>query len=733
MKRYRTILAIASPFIACAIQWLFWQSIQPLVWFLFYPAVFISAWIGGFWTGLVSTFIATTLAFLFFINPNYPISMIHTKTFITLSVFLTMGTLFSVLLGRLKKLNEQLSSDLRQNEISQKEEKKSLEIKYRSIMESVTDYIVVLDKDQRIQYNNHVAAGLEWEDVKGTDWLLWLEDKDRNIASDAFQLARNTGKPTECEFRAIEAYGKMTSFNAKFAPILGSSEDIVLLATNITDRKNKEHELLDSEEKYRLIMQTTTDFVVILNKEFRITYVNRIPKERRMEDVLNSEFLKWIYDEDLASVRDRLDFTLKSREISHCEYRVVTPDGSFRVYQLQISILSEKEDNLVLFSSDITDRKKAEQALGESEIKYRSIMESVGDTIVVLDKDLRIQYINRVSEGFTESDVKGSYWLDWLEPSDRSSAAYAISETIQLNKPIETEVNAIGAFEKMTTFNVKFAPISDKEQSIVLIAKDVTEKKNAEIEILRLNAELEQRVINRTKQLEEANKELEAFSYSVSHDLRSPLRAINGYTNILLEDYFPILDEEGKRVCNVISSEATRMGKLIDDLLSFSRLSRMDMQFSLINMKAMAQRVFDELIQMEKTRKIEFNLSDIPSIQGDSVLIRQVWMNLISNAIKFTSKKEKAIIEISAKELDSEIVYSVTDNGAGFDMKYADKLFGVFQRLHKESEFEGTGVGLAIIKRAVMRNGGRVRAKGEIDKGATLYFALPKKNVKWEI
>ena len=490
MKRYRTILAIASPFIACAIQWLFWQSIQPLVWFLFYPAVFISAWIGGFWTGLVSTFIATTLAFLFFINPNYPISMIHTKTFITLSVFLTMGTLFSVLLGRLKKLNEQLSSDLRQNEISQKEEEKSLEIKYRSIMESVTDYIVVLDKDQRIQYNNHVAAGLEWEDVKGTDWLLWLEDKDRNIASDAFQLARNTGKPTECEFRAIEAYGKMTSFNAKFAPILGSSEDIVLLATNITDRKNKEHEL---------------------------------------------------------------------------------------------------------------------------------------------------------------------------------------------------------------------------------------------------NAELEQRVINRTKQLEEANKELEAFSYSVSHDLRSPLRAINGYTNILLEDYFPILDEEGKRVCNVISGEAARMGKLIDDLLSFSRSSRMDMQISLINMKAMAQRVFDELIQMEKTRKIEFNLSDIPSIQGDSVLIRQVWMNLISNAIKFTSKKEKAIIEISAKELDSEIVYSVTDNGAGFDMKYADKLFGVFQRLHKESEFEGTGVGLAIIKRAVMRNGGRVRAKGEIDKGATLYFALPKKNVKWEI
>ncbi len=282
----------------------------------------------------------------------------------------------------------------------------------------------------------------------------------------------------------------------------------------------------------------------------------------------------------------------------------------------------------------------------------------------------------------------------------------------------------------MTSFNAKFAPILGSSEDIVLLATNITDRKNKEHE---LNAELEQRVINRTKQLEEANKELEAFSYSVSHDLRSPLRAINGYTNILLEDYFPILDEEGKRVCNVISSEATRMGKLIDDLLSFSRLSRMDMQFSLINMKAMAQRVFDELIQMEKTRKIEFNLSDIPSIQGDSVLIRQVWMNLISNAIKFTSKKEKAIIEISAKELDSEIVYSVTDNGAGFDMKYADKLFGVFQRLHKESEFEGTGVGLAIIKRAVMRNGGRVRAKGEIDKGATLYFALPKKNVKWEI
>jgi light-regulated signal transduction histidine kinase (bacteriophytochrome) len=227
--------------------------------------------------------------------------------------------------------------------------------------------------------------------------------------------------------------------------------------------------------------------------------------------------------------------------------------------------------------------------------------------------------------------------------------------------------------------------------------------------------------------LQAANKELEAFSYSVSHDLRAPLRAIDGYTRILVEDYESILDNEGKRVCNVISKEARRMGQLIDDLLSFSRLGRREMHSSKIDMKALAVSVFNELMKEENEERIDFRIAKLPSVQGDVSMMRQVWMNLLSNAIKFTSKKERAVIEVGSKPNKDELIYYVRDTGTGFDMEYSNKLFGVFQRLHSESEFSGTGVGLAIVQRIIRRHGGRVWAEGEVGKGASFYFALPRK------
>ncbi len=253
------------------------------------------------------------------------------------------------------------------------------------------------------------------------------------------------------------------------------------------------------------------------------------------------------------------------------------------------------------------------------------------------------------------------------------------------------------------------------------------------VEALRkLNSELEGRVAERTAQLEAANKELEAFAYSVSHDLRAPLRAITGYTNILLEDYEPSFDAEGKRVCGVISSESQRMGVLIDDLLAFSRLSRTEMHNSKIDMQKMAQTVFNEITTPESRERIDLQVGALPSIVGDASLIRQVWINLLANALKFTSKKERVVIEVESTQDGDEVIYSVRDNGAGFDMQYADKLFGVFQRLHSEREFEGTGVGLAIVHRVILRHGGRVWADGQVDNGAVFHFALPKKEEPYE-
>jgi len=233
-------------------------------------------------------------------------------------------------------------------------------------------------------------------------------------------------------------------------------------------------------------------------------------------------------------------------------------------------------------------------------------------------------------------------------------------------------------------------------------------------------AELETRVQQRTAELQIANTELEGFSYSVSHDLRAPLRAIDGYARMLDEDYASRLDDEARRLIAVVRSNARRMGQLIDDLLAFSRLGRQQAVSAPVDMTRLARQVADEL---RGERAVQ--CSPLPPVNGDNALLRQVWINLIGNALKYSAKKPDARVEIGAREEVGDNVYWVRDNGAGFDMRYAGKLFGVFQRLHRADEFEGTGVGLAIVQRVVARHNGRVWAEGTPGEGACFFFSLP--------
>ncbi len=263
-------------------------------------------------------------------------------------------------------------------------------------------------------------------------------------------------------------------------------------------------------------------------------------------------------------------------------------------------------------------------------------------------------------------------------------------------------------------------------RGFVKITRDIDLRKRLETANKILHDHLEEKVAQRTKELLIVNKELEAFSYSVSHDLRSPLRAIGGFSNMLKKKYEPIIDSDGKRIIDVIVDKARLMGLLIDDLLTFSRMARLEIMAEGINMKRIAESCVADLLLPDAPGKYTVRLLDMPECKGDASMLKQVWYNLLGNAIKYSAKKASPEIVAGATEDEDKIIYYVKDNGAGFEMKYANNLFGVFQRLHRNDEFEGTGLGLALAKRIVSKHGGEIWAESQLNEGANFYFSIPK-------
>jgi PAS domain S-box-containing protein len=426
--------------------------------------------------------------------------------------------------------------------------------------------------------------------------------------------------------------------------------------------------------------------------------------------------------------------------------------------------MHDAEGNIIKWfgsNTDFEEIKKAEEALRETNEYLENLFNYANAPIIVWNPSLIITRFNHAFEnlsGYSAEEVRGKK-IDVLFPKEQiNSSLKLIKRAVSGERweTVEIEIQRKDGELRIVLWNS--ANILDKDGKTVVatIAQghDITERKRAEQETIRLlessehsrqtllniledqkraeeevvklNAELEQRVSQRTSQLESVNKELEAFSYSVSHDLRAPLRHVNGYAELLSEQCQKELPEKGLHYLEEIIDSIRQMGVLIDDLLKFSRSGRVEMRESIIDMNRIVEEVSERLRQDNPQRNIEWSIAQLPSVRCDNAMMHLVWENLLSNAVKFTRTRKMARIEIGVREENKEFVFFVRDNGVGFDMQYAQKLFGVFQRLHSTAEFEGTGIGLANVHRIIARHGGRTWAEAEQDKGATFYFSLPK-------
>jgi PAS domain S-box-containing protein len=378
---------------------------------------------------------------------------------------------------------------------------------------------------------------------------------------------------------------------------------------------------------------------------------------------------------------------------------------------------------------DITERKKAELVSN----RLAAIVESSDDAIIGKDLHSIITSWNRGAEkvfGYTASEMVGTSIMR-LIPADRQDEEEHILKKIRRGESLERfETHWQTKDGRLINISVTISPIKDATGKVIgvsKVARDISDLKAVEKKIRQLNAELEQRVVERTKQLQAANKELESFSYSVSHDLRSPLRHVMAFVEMLRQDAGPSLSEQSLGHLGMISKSAKQMGDLIDDLLALSHIGQAEMQKKEVELDQLVQEVVGDFQAETKKRNVTWELHPLPAVRADRALLRQALVNLISNAVKFTSTRAEPKIEIGcAPSGDGERVICIRDNGVGFDPHYAGKLFGVFQRLHNREDFEGTGIGLANVQRIIDRHGGRTWAEGVVDGGASFYFSIPR-------
>ena len=495
---------------------------------------------------------------------------------------------------------------------------------------------------------------------------------------------------------------------------------------------------LVSDERFRVMVEQVKDYAIfMLGPQGHILTWNlgaELLKGYRAEEIIGRHFSIFYPKEDIrAGVPQReLEIAGSSGSMDAMGWRL-RKDGSRFWASITITALHDAEGNLTGFSKitrDNTERRDTEEALLKSRTMFERLFEAAPDAVVVVDGTGLIRRVNQQAEvlfGYMREELIG-HRIEQLIP-ERYHKRHRQHRRTYFSDPRARKMgiglNLFGRNQdgREIPVDIMLTPIESNEGTWAVAAiRDITRQKQNEVKIAELNSALK----NQVEQLALSNRELEAFSYSVSHDLRAPLRHVIGFVDLLNAKDTSALDEKSRHYLQVISEAAQRMGNLIDDLLSFSRMGRAEMMKTTVNFDLVVNEIVKELAEEAKDREIEWSIAHLPAVLGDAAMLRQVMVNLISNALKFTRPRSLARISIGAVDEETETRFYVRDNGVGFDEAYMNKLFGLFQRLHSMEEFEGTGVGLAIVQRIVMRHGGKVWAEGAVDGGATFWFSLPK-------